>query len=71
MMWNYRIVKTTDEVTKEPTYEICEVYYNAIGKPTGFCSVKLLGDTIEELKSVLEMLGSAYEKPFIRSTDFK
>ena len=70
-MWNYRIVKTTDDVTKEDSFEVCEVYYNHIGKPAGYCAATVGSETEEGLKEVLQMMSSALEKATIKSTEFK
>ena len=70
-MWNYRIIKTTNEVTKEDYLEICEVYYNHIGKPAGYCAATVGSETEEGLKEVLQMMSFALEKAAIKSTEFK
>jgi hypothetical protein len=70
-MWNYRIVKTYDEEIGEDWFEISEVYYDQLGKPMGHCKATVGGDTSEEIKTVLEMMSSALEKPVMKATDFK
>jgi hypothetical protein len=70
-MWNYRIVKTYDEEIGEDWLEISEVYYDQLGKPMGHCKATVGGDTSEEIKTVLEMMSSALEKPVMKAIDFK
>jgi len=70
-MWNYRIVKTYDEEIGEDWFEISEVYYDQLGKPMGHCKATVGGDTSEEIKTVLEMMSSALEKPVMKTADFK
>lgn len=65
MTWNYRIVKQDD------IYELCEVYYNEIGKPIGYCSTKPVGDSKEELQSVLDMMSEGCAKPIFDAKDFE
>ena len=70
-MWNYRVIKTTNEVTKEESLEIREVYYNGLGKPMGHCPAIIGGSTLVELKSVIDIISEALNKPPIKVTDFK
>jgi len=65
MTWNYRIVKQDD------IYELCEVYYDQLGWPMGFCSAKPIGDTKEELQSVLDMMSEGCSRPIFDAKDFE
>jgi hypothetical protein len=64
-MWNYRVVKTTDEVTKEEYLEIKEVYYDAVGTPMGYCDSDVSGESLQEIRSTLELMMSALDKPML------
>jgi hypothetical protein len=68
-MWNYRIVKYIDE--DEELFELREVYYDQLGKPMGHCSSKLIGDTAEELQSVLDMMSEGCSRPIFNAKDFE
>jgi hypothetical protein len=65
MTWNYRIVKQDD------LYELCEVYYDQLGKPMGYCSANLVGDSKEELQSVLDMMSEGCSKSNFDAKDFE
>jgi hypothetical protein len=65
MTWNYRIVK------QDNIYELCEVYYDQLGKPMGYCSSKPIGDSAEELQSVLDMMSEGCSRPIFDAKDFK
>jgi len=65
MTWNYRIVKQDDH------YELCEVYYNPLGKPIGYCSTNPVGDSPEELQSVLDMMSEGCSRPIFEAKDFE
>ncbi len=64
-MWNYRIVKTTDDVTKEDSFEVCEVYYDTLGKPMGYCTSSVIGESVIEIQSVIGMMAEALCRPVI------
>ena len=64
-MWNYRVIKTTNEVTKEDSLELREVYYNAVGKPMGHCPAILGGETIQEMTEIIIMMSKSFWKYFI------
>lgn len=70
-MWNYRVVKTKDEETKEEFLEIREVYYDQLGKPMGHCGATITGDTLEEIESVLQMMSQSVKKAIVKAKDFK
>ena len=70
-MWNYRVVKTKDEETKEEFLEIREVYYDQLGKPMGHCSATIVGDSLGEIETVLQMMTQSLEKAIVKAKDFK
>jgi hypothetical protein len=65
-MWNYRVVKTKDEETQTEWLEICEVYYDTLGKPMGYCGATVGGDNVEEIRTTLEMMSKALDKAVIK-----
>jgi hypothetical protein len=70
-MWNYRIVETFDEELGEKWCEVCEVYYDQLGKPMGYCKSTVGGDNPKDIKEVLEMMSSALDKPVMKKSHFK
>ena len=70
-MWNYRIIKSKDEETKEEWFEIKEVYYDQLGKPMGHCTATVGSDKLEEIKEVLSMMAQSLDKAVIKDGDFK
>ena len=43
MTWNLRLVDRSDE-SDEPYIEICEVYYDQLGKPLGYSNATMGGE---------------------------
>jgi hypothetical protein len=64
-MWNYRVVKTVDEVTEEEYLGIKEVYYDPVGAPMGYCDSDISGESLQEIRSTLELMMSALDKPML------
>lgn len=71
-MFNYRIIKQTDQMGVE-YYAIYDVYYNCAGVPDiwNHNPVCPYGYTIEELKKYYDTLSSAFEKPVLEIIDGK
>ena len=64
MSWNYRVIRRTHERGPD-TFGIHEVYYDNEDKPNA-CTVDPVspyGETLEELKSDLDRMWKALEKP--------
>ena len=70
-MWDYRVIKTVDEVTKEEFLDIHEVYYNNIGKPTARSLANASGESVEQIRNSLNQMLLALDKPILRAKDFK
>lgn len=69
--WNYRIIKHPDEHGEE-VYGIHEVHYKD-GKAEAFTEHPIVvGNSIEELRSVLESIASAFRNPnpILNASDF-
>lgn len=73
-MWNYRLVQMTDYVSfdgEEPYIEVREVYYDRQGKPAGHCAATVSGETIDEIKQMMNWIyEDALENPVLRKEDF-
>jgi hypothetical protein len=50
---------------EDPYIEICEVYYDELGKPLGYCPAAMGGENKEEIKTYIEWALEALEKPVI------
>ena len=68
MTWNYRVVKQTYEA--DPELVIQEVYYDKDGNPSGYCSTRLSGDSIEALEWMIDKLRKALLEPVLNDDDF-
>jgi hypothetical protein len=70
MSWNYRITKHTDK--GEEWYGIHEVYYDKDDKPEMISEnpIAAHGLTVDEIKSDLDMMRSAFVKPIVNYEDF-
>lgn len=69
MTWNYRVIHSLD-VGDSDVYAIQEVYYGKNGKPTAYCDASVLGDTVEGVGMVLDMMKAALDKPVLEESDF-
>jgi hypothetical protein len=67
MTWNHRIVKITEIVdgTQEYVFSLQEVYYNDEKKPEGYCEPSIVGDSVEEVKAVIEDMLEAFNRPIL------
>jgi hypothetical protein len=64
-MWNYRVVKNVDEVTKEEYFNVKEVYYDTVGTPMGFCDSDVGGESLQSIRITLELMSAALDKPIL------
>lgn len=73
MSWNYRVIKSVHSWSDytEETYAIHEVYYRADGSIRGWTDepARPTADTLEDLKSVLEMFKVAFDKPVLNKDE--
>ena len=70
MSWNYRLVNIRDDESDEDVLEICEVYYNDLGQPVGYCSSSNIASDIEEFWDIFNMYIEAFDKPILKTDDF-
>lgn len=68
MSWNYRVMS----IDRGETYEIHEVYYDEGGTPRAYTanSVKPSGADLRELRSDLQWMLAALDKPILTPDDF-
>ena len=75
-VWSYRVLKQHyegkgEEPWVEVEYGIVEAYFDEDGEPVGYCDPHVLGNSVEELRSVLAMMHTALDKPILETGDFK
>ena len=51
-------------------YGIVQTYFDEDGEPVGYCDPHVLGNSAEELRSVLGMMHDALDKPIMEKGDF-
>ena len=70
MSWNYRITKHEDK--GEEWYGIHEVYYDKDGDPDMISEnpIAAHGLTVDEIRSDLDMMRQAFDKPVVNYDDF-
>lgn len=77
MAWNYRVVRKNvymgKTIAPEVQFGIHETYYNDKDEPTAITTdhMRPYGETLEELKSDLEKMVAALDKPVLNWEDFK
>lgn len=73
--WNYRVFRHVDKCVGQDQewFGIHECYYDDAGNPDGWTEneVAPYGETVEELKKVLEMMADALKKPILEYDDAK
>jgi hypothetical protein len=72
MTWNYRIVKTYHEESKEYVYAIHEAYYDEQGKVNFITQdpISIIGESTGCLKWMLDSISEALTKPILEDKDF-
>ena len=72
MSWNYRIIKSKD-IDGSNYYQVHEVFYDEDGVANGCTenAITPVGNTVEELKRVFEMILNSFDKPVIEEEYFK
>ena len=69
MSWNYRVVEL-EGAEGGKYYEVKEVFYNRDGKPVGYCDATVIGDSFDEIVSVIGMMSKDVHKSVLREEDF-
>ena len=64
MTWNLRLVDTTEG--DESFVEICEVFYDTMGKPLGYTPAGLSGENVEEIRTYIKWALEALDKPVLK-----
>ena len=64
MTWNLRLVNLSNAY--EDYFEICEVFYDTMGKPMGYSSAAIGGEDRLEVDRYIEMCKEALDKPILK-----
>jgi len=73
MNWNYRMVEFRDSTDPANTIvEICEVFYDETGKPTGYTPASIMAEGgATEMRDEIARISLALDKPILyAATDF-
>lgn len=63
MTWNLRVVDQSEG--GEDFLEVCEVYYDEIGIPMGYCKASMSVETIEDIQQYLMWALAALDQPVL------
>lgn len=71
--WNYRVIEFTHPSTSETWRAIHEVHYDEKGLPYAYSDPPgvVMGDTNEEMLTVLDRMRDCLDKPALVEADFK
>lgn len=69
MSWEYRRIDVSDEYG-EPTYEICEVFYNDLRQPIAYAMVEVISQEDDNFVDLILGLHEAIDKPVMFKSDF-
>lgn len=65
MTWNLRLVDVS-EPDGEDYIEVCEVFYDNMGKPLGYTPASMSGETKEEIRTYIQWALEALDKPVLK-----
>jgi hypothetical protein len=65
MTWNLRVVDIT-EPYGESCVEICEVFYDTMGKPLGYTPAAMSGETTDDIRTYINWALEALDKPILK-----
>jgi hypothetical protein len=68
MTWNLRLVNVS-ESNGEDCIEVCEVFYDTMGKPLGYTPAIMSGADREEIKQYISWALEALDKPVLKFGD--
>lgn len=65
MKWNHRVFNIKDRNNGKDLFEVRETYYNK-NKVIGSCDLKVMGETLDELKWIAEQIIKSVEQPALK-----
>ena len=70
MTWNLRLVNIASaEYPEEEYIEICEVFYDTMGKPLGYTAATMGGQDKDEIRTYLKWAMEALDKSVLTFKD--
>lgn len=70
MHWNYRLIDLSHENGDEPWVQLHEVFYEDDGTLMGYTPVSMGAESVTEMRTTLEWMALALDKPVLKVTDF-
>jgi hypothetical protein len=70
MTWTYRLIDISDENDGEYLLGLYEVFFDKKGVPMAYTEVSTVGESVHELRQVIERYALALDKPVLQKTDF-
>jgi len=67
--WNHRIVRTIEQ--DGPMLHLKEVHYDEAGNPVGFSNVFMMGESMDEMKLLIDRLATGIKQPILDETEIK
>jgi tetrahydromethanopterin S-methyltransferase subunit H len=64
MTWNLRLVDVSED--GENYIEVCEVFYDTMGKPLGYTPATMSGENVEDIRNYVEWALEALDKPVLK-----
>jgi hypothetical protein len=64
MTWNLRLVDVSED--GEEYLEVCEVFYDTMGKPLGYTPATMSGEDIEDIRTYINWALEALDKPVLK-----
>jgi hypothetical protein len=64
MTWNLRLVDVSED--GEKCIEVCEVFYDTMGKPLGYTPATMAGEDIEDIRTYIKWALEALDKPVLK-----
>ena len=70
MNWNHRVMNCPSENGGDDFYLFKEVYYDDQDRPDSYSEPFMCGDSVDELKELLQRLEKALTLPVLHENDF-
>jgi hypothetical protein len=64
MTWNLRLVDVSED--GEECIEVCEVFYDTMGKPLGYTPATMSGENVEEIRTYIKWALESLDKPVLK-----
>lgn len=68
MKWNHRVFNIKEQNNGENLFEVRETYYDQ-NKVIGSCDLRVMGETLEELKWIAEQIIKSIDEPVLEPTE--